>query len=320
MPATDPREWIKKVRSKTPVLLEVGKPAPRAVLSFGGCGFLVTYSLGVALYLQQEKADFLAHSFLLGAGTGVIPAVALACGPRAVNIEKIRDAIVDNRFMVTDEEKRVEVFTKCINQFLPRNAVELVAGRLALTIGFSNRDAGYMTQSKEHVHFGHHIAQWTDVNDLGQCIMAATAPNTTKPMIFRDADNVMRGTMMSLSSELDQYCRHIYIHGYCGYPFSRHQTRHNIFFGRHGFLSNTHFPFWRQALLAFAPTIGGNARRDDLLEAYDAGYNDARRYERWEEDPYHFAKSDRSPNDEFSFRQLRANLFGGKRAHERFEL
>ncbi|EAN79361.1 uncharacterized protein TEOVI_000780200 [Trypanosoma equiperdum] len=317
---TDPREWVKKVRAKTPVLLEVGKPAPKAVLSFGGCGFLVTYSLGVALYLQQEKADLLAQSFLLGAGAGVIPAVALACGARAVNIEKVRDAILDNRFMVTDEERRIEVLTKFINLLLPRNAVELVSGRLALTIGFSNRDPGYMKQTKEQIHFGHHVAQWTDVSDLAQCILASMAPNTAKPMIFRDADNVMRGTMMSLSSELDQYCRHIYIHGYCGYPYNKHQTRHNIYFGRHGFLANTYFPFWKQALLAFAPTFGGAARREELLEAYDAGYNDARRYERWEEDPYHFSKADRSPSDDFSFRQLRANLFGGKKAAERFEL
>ncbi|KAH9600228.1 hypothetical protein LSM04_009283 [Trypanosoma melophagium] len=320
MAPTDPREWARKVRSKTPVLLEVGRPAPRAVLSFGGCGFLVTYALGVAQYLQQEKPELLAHAFLLGAGTGVIPAVALACGPRAVKIEDVRDAVLDHRFLVTDEEARIAAFTSCINKLLPRNAVELVSGRLALTIGFSNKDPGYMAQSKAHIHFGHHIAQWSDVDDLAQCIMAATAPNTERPMIFRDADNVMRGTMMSLSSELDQYCRHIYIHGYAGYRYNKHQTRHNIFFGRHGFLANTHFSFWRQAWLAFAPNIGGEARRDELIEAYDAGYNDARRYERWEEDPYHFAKADRSPSDDFNFRQLRANLFGGKSAEERFEL
>ncbi|EKG06080.1 hypothetical protein TCSYLVIO_002839 [Trypanosoma cruzi] len=271
-------------------------------------------------FCSRKRQSFWRILFCLGAGTGVIPAVALACGPRAVNIEKVRDAIVDNRFLVTDEEKRVEVFTEYINKLLPRNAVELVNGRLALTIGFSNKDPGYMRQTKENVHFGHHIAQWDDVNDLAQCIMAATAPNTEKPMVFRDADNVVRGTMMSLSSELDQYCRHIYIHGYAGYRYNRQQTRHNIFFGRHGFVANTHFPFWRQVWLAFAPNIGGIARKDDLLEAYDAGYNDARRYERWEEDPYHYAKADRSPSDDFNFRQLRANLFGGKKAAERFEL
>lgn len=320
MPPTVPREWIKKVRAKTPQLLEVGKPAPKAVLSFGGCGFLVTYSLGVALFLQQEKKEFLANSFLLGAGSGVLPAIALACGPRTVNLEQVRDFIVNNRFVVTDEDKRIEVLTAGINKLLPRNVVDLVKGRLALTIGFSNKDPGYMMQAKENIYFGHHIAEWTDFDDLAQNIIAATAPNTQKPCIFRDADNVLRGTMMSLSSELDQYCRHIYIHGYAGYRYNKNQARHNIMFGRHGFIGNTHFTFPKQVIMAFAPLLGGEARKDDLLQAYDVGYNDARRYERWEEDPYYFAKADRSPSDDFNFRNLRANLFGGKSAAERFEL
>lgn len=320
MPPTIPREFIAKVRAKTPTLLEVGKPAPKAVLSFGGCGFLVTYSLGVALYLQTEKKELLANSFLLGAGTGVIPAVALACGPRDVSLEQVRDFIVDHRFAVTDEAKRLAVMTQGINELLPKNAVDLVKGRLALTIGFSNKDHGYMTQAKENIYFGHHIAQWDDYDDLAQNLLASTAPNTEKPMVFREADNVLRGTMMSLSSELDQYCRHIYIHGYAGYRYNKNQTRHNVFFGRHGFLGNTHFSFPTQVRLAFAPGIGGESSKEALLRAYDAGYHDARRYERWEEDPYFYAKADRSPGDDFNVRHLRASLFGGKAAEERFEL
>jgi len=319
MSRTVPREWAKNVRAKTPTLLEVGKPAPKAVLSFGGCGFLVTYSLGVALYLQQEKKDFLASSFLLGAGTGVIPALALACGASTVNLDHVRDFIVDHRFTVTDEDKRIEVMTEGINRLLPKNAIELVTGRLALTIGFSNKDPGYMSQSKENLYFGHHIAEWDDLHDLAQCLLVATAPNTHKPMIYRNVDNALRGTMMSLSSELDQYCRHVYIHGYAGYRYNKNQTRHNIMFGKHGYLGNTHMSFWKQVLFGFAPLLAGEAGREGLLQAYDAGYYDARRYERWEEDPYFFAKADRSPNDDFNMRTLRAGLFG-KAAGERFEL
>ncbi|EPY30644.1 hypothetical protein STCU_03965 [Strigomonas culicis] len=320
MPPTIPREFIKKVRAKTPTLLEVGKPAPKAVLSFGGCGFLVTYALGVAQYLQEEQKELLAQSFLLGAGSGVLPALALACGPQAVKLDQVRDFIVDNRFNVFDEAKRIEVMTAGINTLLPRNVLDLVKGRLALTVGFSNKDPGYMSQAKENIYFGHHIAQWSDFDDMAQNILAATAPNTDKPMIFREADNVLRGTMMSLSSELDQYCRHIYIHGYAGYRYNKNQSRHNIFFGKNGYIGNTHFSFPKQALLAFAPQVGGERRKDELLQAYDAGYYDARRYERWEEDPYYYAKADRSPSDDFNFRNLRAGLFGGKAASERFEL
>lgn len=320
MPPTNPRTWIKLVRAKTPTLLQVGKPAPKAVLSFGGCGFLATYSLGVAHFLQQEKREFVSQSFFLGAGTGVLPALALACGPRGVNIEAVRDFIVDHRFSVFDEPTRIATLTRGINELLPRNAVELIQGRLALTIGFSNKDPGYMRQAKENIYFGHHITEWTDYDDLAQNILVATAPNTDRPMPFRGADNVLRGTMMSLSSELDQYCRHIYIHGYAGYRYNKNQTRHNIVFGKHGYLGNTHFSFSKQVVLAFMPVLGGGARKDDLLQAFDFGFHDARRYERWEEDPYFFAKADRSPDDSFAFRNLRANLFGGKKASERFEL
>ncbi|CCW61857.1 unnamed protein product [Phytomonas sp. EM1] len=319
MTATDPNEWIQKVRAKTPSLLEIGKTAPRVVLSFGGCGFLVTYALGVALYLQQERKELLAQSFLLGAGSGVLPALALACGPKAVNIEQLRDFIVDHRFAVTDEAKRIEVMMQGIRRFLPANALDLIGDRLALTIGFSNKDPGYMQQRKENIHFGHHISQWESWEDLAQNILVATAPNTRKPMLFRDAHNVLRGTMMSLSSELDQCCRHVYIHGYIGMRYNRYQTRHNILIGKHGYLGNTHFSFVKQVLLAFLPTFG-RERREELLQAYDAGYHDARRYERWEEDPYLFAKADRSPNDDFNFRTLRAGLFGGKNATDRWEL
>jgi hypothetical protein len=310
--ATVPKEWIKQVRAKTPTLLEVGKTPPKLVLSFGGAGFLVTYSLGVALFLQQEKKDLLAKSFFLGAGSGAIAAAALACGPQHVNIDKIRDAIVEHRFLVSDEEKRLQVMNPALDALLPKNAVQLVSGRLALTIGFSNKDPGYMQQLKENINFGHHIAAWDSWDDLKQNLLASTAPNMDKQMKFRDCPNVMRGTLMSLSSELDQYCRHVHIHGYCGYRYNRRQTRHNMFFGRHGFIANTHMSFPKQAMLAFCPNVGGQSRKDELLRAFDAGFHDGRRYERWEEDPYHYAKSDRSPGDDFNWKNIRAGLFSKK--------
>jgi hypothetical protein len=309
MTRTVPKEWIKKVRAKTPTILEVGKTPPKVVLSFGGAGFLVTYSLGVALFLQQEKKELLAKSFLLGAGSGSLAATALACGPQHVSIDKVRDSILDNLFHVTDEEKRLSTMSSAIDTLLPKNAVQLVSGRLALTIGFSNKDPGYVQQTKENIRFGHHIAAWDNWDDLKQNLLVASAPNMDKPMKFRDADNVLRGTLMSLSSELDQYCRHVYIHGYCGYKYNRKQTRHNTFFGRHGFIANTHTSFPWQVVQAFYPNLGAASRREELMHAFDAGFHDARRYERWEEDPYHYSKSDRSPSDDFNWRNIRAGLF-----------
>jgi hypothetical protein len=309
--STVPNEWIKAVRAKSPVLLEIGKKPPRCVLSFGGAGFLVTYSLGVAFYLQQEKKELVSQSFLLGAGTGCIPALALACGPQAVSLERVRDYIVNHLFNLQNEDRRRKEFEDGIAALLPANAVDLVNGRIALTIGFSNRDPGYMTQKKENIHFGHHVCTWDSRDDLVQCLIAATAPNMNQMCPFRDAPNVMRGTLMSLSSELDNYCRHVHIHGYAGYRYNKNQTRHNIFMGRHGFIANTHLPFWQQVRVAFFPQLGsGEAVKSVLLDAFEAGFKDGRRYQRWEEDPYYFAKPDHSPGDNFNVVTLRAALFG----------
>lgn len=319
-PATNPAEFAKRIRAKTPALLEIGKTVPKAVLSFGGAGFLVTYELGVASFLCQEKSAFLQKCFFLGAGSGVIPAVALACGVNASYLEKIRDFIVDHRFMVADEAKRVEAVSSGISELLPQDCSALMRNRIALTVGFSNRDPGFKQQKKEHFRFGYHISDWKDFHDVAQNILVAMAPNTQKPMVFRDANNVLRGTMMSLSSELDQYCRHIYIHGYVGLKRNKQQSIHNVLFGRHGYIGNTHFPFWKQAICAFAPIVGGEARKVDLLDAFDAGYHDARRYERWEEDPYFFAKADRSPSDDINFKNMRASLLNRKGSADRFEL
>lgn len=319
-PPTNPVEFAKRIRSKTPALLEIGKSVPKAVLSFGGAGFLVTYGLGVASFLSQEKQALLQNCFFLGAGSGVIPAVALACGATPSYLEKIRDYVVDHRFMVIDEAKRIETIRKGICELLPQDCCKHMRDRVALTVGFSNRDPGFKQQKKEHFRFGYHISDWKDFEDVAQNILVSMAPNTQQPMVFREANNVLRGTMMSLSSELDQYCRHIYIHGYVGLRQNKHQNIHNILFGRHGYIGNTHFPFWRQAICAFAPLVGGDTRKRDLLEAYEAGFHDARRYERWEEDPYFFAKPDRSPSDDFNFKNMRASLFNTKKSAERFEL
>lgn len=318
--ATNSAEFAKRIGARTPALLEVGRVPPRAVLSFGGAGFLVTYALGVAAFLLQEKAPLVNECFFLGAGTGVIPAIALGCRASVSQVEKVRDFIVDHRFMVTDEARRIEAVKKGIALLLPPNCHQLMENRVALTVGFSNRDPGFKRQPKKHLLYGYHISSWSNFDDVAQNILVATAPNTLKTMKFRDADNVMRGSMMSLSSELDQYCRHIYIHGYVGFRHNKKQSCHNILFGRHGYLGNTSSPFWKQVICAFSPLLGGDRRREDLLDAYDAGYYDAKRYERWVEDPYFYAKADRSPSDDFNFRNMRASIFNGKRGAERFEL
>lgn len=339
---TEPKEWIKAVRAQTPTLVELGKKSPKLVLSFGGAGWLVSYSLGVAKFLQDERKELLASSYLLGAGSGVIPAMALACGPQHVKIDTVLDQLCsDMTFNVTNENVRRQKTVEALDLILPGGALgkpseaapssasnssrtdvcSLVNGRVALTIGFSNKDHGYMRQKKENIHYGHHITQWDNRADLINCMTAAMAPNTKLQMQYRDAPNVMRGTLFTMSSELDQFIRHVHIHGYCGYRYNRHQTRHNFYFGKNGFVANTHFPFVQQVALAFFPAtfFSAASRKEHHKLAFEKGYLDAKRYERWEEDPYYYAKPDRSSEDDFNWRSVRASIFGGRKG-ERFEL
>ena len=326
--AVDWKDWVKKVRAQSPPLFELGRVPPKVVLSFGGSGFLCSYSLGVAKFLQEERAELLGKSYLLGAGSGVIPAVALACGPQHVSIDALLDALcAQANFSVTNEAKRREVVLGAIERFLPGGAsnpsvdvVKAINGRVALTIGFSNKDEGYIQQLKDQVYFGHHVCQWDNRADLTDCLMAAMSPNVNHPYKFRDADNVLRGTFYTMSSELDQHIRHVHVHGYCGYKYNRHQTRHNFHFGKHGFIANTHFYLPKQAALAFMPhLLGARSAADHHRFSYEQGFLDAKRYERWEEDPYFYAKPDRSAADDFNWKSVRASVFGGRKG-ERFDL
>eukprot|EP00758_Cryptobia_borreli_P003584 Tbor_TRINITY_DN3847_c0_g1::TRINITY_DN3847_c0_g1_i3::g.5642::m.5642 len=331
---TDSKEWVNQTRAQSPILVRIGKKPPKLVLSFGGAGFLTTYSLGVAKYLQAEKQSLISKSFLLGAGSGVLPALALAYGPEHVNIDHAVEYICDNFFSVSNEKKRREVTAAGLEAFLPSldndkhkmegtssvtaDPVKIINGRVALTVGFSNKDYGYLHQNRNNILYGHHIAQWDDREDLLKCIVSAMACNVNKPMQFRDADNVMRGTFYSMSSELDQSIRHVHIHGYCGDKYNRHSTRHNFYFGKHGFLSNTS-PFLKQAVMAFRPNLMGKFAKSAHMRAYEAGYVDARRYERWEEDPYFYAKPDRKSNDMFSMKSMISSVLL-RRKVENYEL
>jgi hypothetical protein len=301
----DNKAWAKAVRHKSPVLLEVGRTPPKCVLSFGGAGFLVTYSLGVAYYLQKEKPKLLAESYILGAGSGVLPAIALSCGPQLVDIEKIRDQIIANPFPVWHEDKRVAAMRKACDELLPADVHKHMSGRMCAAINMSTKDAGYYKQEPQMQIYGAHIATFDSKEDVTDLVLAATAPNHNKPYTFRGMP-VVRGTCASISSELDQFVRHVYIHGIAGYARTKIYTRHRVLVGRHGVLANTHLGPRRQLLMAICPSLAG----DGLKQAFDDGFHDARRYERWEEDPYYYSKADRSPGEDTDWRDVRAAIFG----------
>jgi hypothetical protein len=303
---SDPLDWQKRLRHKTPILLEVGRTPPKCVLSFGGAGFLVTYALGVAMYLQKEKSKMLAESYIVGAGSGIIPAIALACGPQVCDIEKIRDRIVENTFPVWREDLRQKIMRQHCEELLPDNVHKLMSGRMCAGVSMSHKDAGFYRQQPHMQIFGAHIATFDSKADVTELVLAATAPNHNTPYLFRGQPCV-RATCSSISTELDQFVRHIYIHGLSGNK-SKHYTRHRVLVGRHGMLANCHLGPRRQMQLAAYP-LGG---REVLKKAFDDGYFDARRYERWEEDPYHYSKTDRSPGGDTDWRDVRAAIFGDK--------
>lgn len=302
----DPKAWQVAVRHKVPTLLEVGRTPPKAVLSFGGCGFLVTYSLGVALYLQKERAGLLANSYLQGAGSGALPAIALACGPQAVDIEKMRDRIIANRFPVWKEAQRQAVMRAQCEEMLPENVAKLMAGRACIAVAMSQKDTGFYQQEPHMQIYGAQIPTFDSKADVTELVIAATAPNHNSPVMFRGMPTV-RGSCSSISSQLDQFVRHIYIHGLSGTNGAKHFKRHRVLIGRHGLLSNCHLGPRRQLQLAAYPFFGAE---DALRQAFDDGYHDARRYERWEEDPYHYSKPDRSPGEDNDWRDVRAAIFG----------
>jgi hypothetical protein len=313
---SDWAQWSRKIRAQTPELLQVGKQAPKVVLSFGGAGFLATYSLGVALYLQKEQPKLLASAFLLGAGTGVLPAVALACGPETMKLEDLRDDIIANANFKTSDEptRRLRVLEGC-EKWLPENVHTLMNGRCAITVNMSTRDSGYYEQPAHRQLTGWHISTFDNKVDVAELLCAATCPQQQKVTLFR-GEPVTRGSWRSLSSEMDQYVRHIYIHGLAGYPRSIAHTRHNHYFGRHGSLCNTHSYWALQFLHGCHPGLFKGASAEALRVAFDNGFHDARRYERWQEDAYHFAKPDRSPGGDADWREIRAAVFGNKSSNQ----
>jgi hypothetical protein len=312
---TDPVNWAKNMKAQVPNLLQVGKPTPKAVLSFGGAGLLCTYSLGVVQYLLAEKKDFVRTCYIVGTGTGTIPAVALCAEDPTATPEKIKDFLVENVFDVHHEEIRREVLLKGCQQFIPQDIAERMRGRCTLCVGMSNRDLYFPRQPMNQQLFGAMISNFDSKEDVTDCIVGATAPNATIPYTFR-GERITRATWKCMSAELDQYVRHIYIHGLSGYPHSGHHTRHNNFIGRHGFIANSHWNWKRQFLCAIWPKrvpFLANSNIEVIKEAFEKGFNDARRYERWEEDVYLNAKPDRSANDSLDMKNIRAAIFGTNR-------
>lgn len=309
---TDPINWSKNMRAQIPNLLQVGKPSPKAVLSFGGCGMLCTYSLGVVQYLLAEKKEFVRQCYVVGTGSGTIPAVALCAEDPAATPEMIKDFICDHVFDVHHEEIRQDVLRQGCSKFIPEDIAERMKGRCTLAVGMSNRDLNYPRQPINQQMFGAMISAFDSKADVSDCIVAATAPNATMPCIFR-GERCTRATWKCLSAELDQYVRHIYIHGLSGYPHSGHHSRHNHYIGRHGFLANSHWNWKRQFLVAIWPKripFLASSNLEVIRESFEKGFNDARRYERWEEDVYVNAKPDRSSNDSLDMKNIRAAIFG----------
>jgi len=307
----DIKEILERIASAPPKLIEVGRAPPRLVLSFGGAGALVTYSLGVAQFLLEDKKEHLNQWYFLGSGTGVLPAVAL---PIAVQnkspdlIRQIMEYIVDNAppHLMNEDTRRAFVFNG-LTKFLPKDAHVTVSGRACLSVMVDpecvvGRVGGEL--SKNQILYGLPMTSWPSVEALAQVMAGAMSPYRTHPVDYNGV-GLIRSSRYSLSTEVDQHIRHVYVHGFGGSMRKSNHSRHAILFGRHGTLLNTSQSPWLQYLTLALP----GRRKNALRFAYDAGYNDARRFDRWEEDPYQFAKGDRSAGDDEDWRTLRQKIF-----------
>ena len=309
---TAPHEFVKLIRAQTPRLIEIGKPRPKLVLSFGGAGWLFTYGLGVAEFLSREYKQLLNETYFLGSGSGVIPATALSLG--ITDMHKVKDLLLtkENLFNVMDggaSEMRNKLVDLVAEKYLPPRADALMNGKVTLALGMTQSDRGFKMQEPDMMIHGHHISMFDDNPDIASCLKAAMVCNKYDPATFRYGDKkVARATSVAHCSQLDQAIRHVYVKGLSGNPSTRRAQRHNHIFGVHGSLVNTHHHWIKQYQFACLPTaVGGRAASLDALnESFDNGYQDARRYERWLEDSYHFAQADRSLETKGDMRNLRA--------------
>ena len=306
---TNPNVFARNIGAETPTLLQVGRAPPKCVLSFGGCGWLFVFGLGVAKYLLEEKKEWAQQCHLAGAGSGSIPAIVLACQGAARPDSVVEDVVSHPPFRLDSrEDYRRQELKAALEKHLPKDVASMLNGRACIAVGMSNRDLGFRKQPREVQLYGHHICSFPNREDVINCVLAATAPDTHNPPLYR-GEKVMRATWMSLSTELDTAIRHVFVHGYCGFSFAASRTRHNMVFGRNGLIVNTTENAISQTLTAMRPDLFPAVRKDALSRAYENGFHAARRYERWEEDSYMFAKPDRSPGDDKNWREIRKALF-----------
>ena len=288
----DIMEALRRLESAQPKLIEVGRPTPQLVVSFGGSGALVTYSLGVAQWLLENRGDLLNQWYFVGSGTGVLPAVALPLAVQKKEPHLLREiskyVVQQAPRHVFDEDLRRKYILDGLRKFVPEDAHCVLEGRVCLfahinfefIIGRTHEDL-----PNSSILYGNPLIKWDSSAELSQCMDAAMVPYRTHSIDFRGIP-LLSATKYSLSSEVSSHLRHVYVHGYAGNAIRTSHTRHNYVFGRHGTLANTSVSFRRQ----FWANCFPGWSKQVLESSYHAGYRDASRYHRWEEDPYYRAR------------------------------
>ena len=291
----DIKEVFRILGTKDPKLTKLGEKAPKTVVSFGGSGGLITYSLGVAQYILDHHPSLINQSYFIGTGSGSLPAI---CLPLAAQLGK--QHLPKQCFeYITKQSKlplhsfseitRREYVRTALAKFLCVEDIERhLLGRCSI---FLRPDSNYIINrvhgvlDRGQILYGLPISQWKSSEDLLQCIEASMAPSEKHSIAFRGIP-MLTASKYSFSPQVEQSIRHIFVHGYAGKGFSSNEKLHAHVFGMHGSLFNVSTPYYAQRFALCFPRIA----KYFLSKAYDQGYKDAADFSRWEEDPYNFAK------------------------------
>ena len=289
----DIKEVIEILGARPPKLTQLGEKAPKMVLSFGASGTLATYGLGVGQYLLDHHKKLMDECYFIGSGSGVLPAVALPLASDLGNrhlLKEYFEIIMKETavpFHLFREAKRAEYVKRGLSEMLGLEDLHTrLRGRCSI---FLHPDPKYLygrthgILDRHQILFGLPVSHWRSSADLRECMEAAMAPSHKHSLNFRGV-RAMSSSKHSLSPQLDQSIRHIYVHGFAGKGYSSREKLHAHVFGRHGSLVNVSTTFLAQTLSQSFPL----PLKYVLTKAYHQGYEDASKYHRWEEDPYQY--------------------------------
>ncbi|KNH08379.1 hypothetical protein XU18_1092 [Perkinsela sp. CCAP 1560/4] len=291
----DIKEVFEILGVKHPQLVKVGEKPPKLIVSFGDSDILMNYGLGVAQYLLDNHLPLLKQAYFIGTGSGTIPAVCLSLASQNSKSTLITDFFrrmtsnISSLPIYLREAQRREFISNTLKSLASLDEPEkLLLGKCSLFLHpnpnfIFGRVHGIL--DRYHVLYGLPVSEWRSKEDLIQCIEASMAPSYKHFIPFRGIP-IVKASRYSLSPQVDQAIRHVYVHGYAGGGYMSREKLHAHVFGHHGSIFNVSTSHYLQRLCISYPRVFSGS----IEKTYHQGYKDAAQFSRWEEDPYHYSR------------------------------